>query len=102
MAGGYLRRGELAVALTRKASCLIADEPQAGVEPKYRQVVASLLRAQADAGAAILVTGHDAPELLDLADDVIWMTAGTTHGLGSSDQAQRHEQFCREYLGTRS
>ena len=25
--------------------------------------------------------------------------AGTTHGLGSPDEAQAHDQFRREYLG---
>lgn len=99
MSGGLLRRAELALAFARHPRCLLADEPLAGVEPKYRQVVASLLRSQADAGAAVLVTGHDALELLELADEVIWMVAGTTHGLGSSDEARNHHPFRREYLG---
>ena len=36
--------------------------------------------------------------LLDVADDVIWQTAGTTHHIGTPDQAQRNHQFRREYL----
>ena len=30
---------------------------------------------------------------------IIWVVAGTTHWLGSPDQARRHHQFSREYLG---
>jgi len=51
--------------------------------------------------AAILVTGHEVEDLFDLADEVIWMVAGTTHGLGTPEEAARHAQFRLEYLGTR-
>jgi ABC-type lipopolysaccharide export system ATPase subunit len=63
--------------------------------------VAAALRSRADAGAAILVTGHEVEDLLDLADEVIWMVPGTTHGLGTPEEAARHAQFRLEYLGTR-
>jgi ABC-type lipopolysaccharide export system ATPase subunit len=52
-------------------------------------------------GCALVVTGHEVPELLDLADEVVWMTGGTTHGMGTAAQAEAHEQFRRDYLGPR-
>ena len=54
---------------------------------------------RAGPGAAIVLTGHEVPDLLALADDVVWLTAGTTHGLGSPAAAITHDQFRREYLG---
>jgi hypothetical protein len=33
---------------------------------------------------------------------VIWMVAGTTHWIGTPDQARVHGQFRREYLGPRA
>ena len=48
----------------------------------------------------MVVAGHEVPELLALADEVIWMTAGTTHGLGSPAAAVTRDQFRREYLGS--
>jgi ABC-type branched-subunit amino acid transport system ATPase component len=45
------------------------------------------------------MTGHEVDAMLALADDVIWMTAGTTHALGSPTEATRHHQFSKEYLG---
>lgn len=69
------------------------------VEPKDRAVVIRALRVLADAGCALLLTGHEVEDLLTAADEVIWMVAGTTHGLGPSSQARRHHQFRREYLG---
>jgi len=101
MSGGELRRAEIWLAVAGSTSCLIADEPLLGIAPADRGRVAAALRARAAAGTAILVTGHEVEDLFDLADEVIWMVAGTTHGLGSPDEAARHSQFRLEYLGTR-
>jgi ABC-type multidrug transport system ATPase subunit len=101
MSGGEIRRAEIWLAVAAATSCLIADEPLLGIAPAYRSRVAEALRARAATGTAILVTGHEVEDLFDLADEVIWMVAGTTHGLGTPDEAARHAQFRLEYLGTR-
>jgi ABC-type branched-subunit amino acid transport system ATPase component len=46
----------------------------------------------------VLVTGHEARALLDVADHVVWMTGGTTHHLGTRDAAMAHDQFVSNYL----
>ncbi len=53
----------------------------------------------AQQGCAIVITGHEVCQLLDTADDIVWMAAGTTHGMGTPEEAIQHEQFRREYLG---
>ena len=102
MSGGERRRAEIWLAVAAASSCLIADEPFLGIAPADRRRVAAALRARAATGTAILVTGHEVEDLFDLADEVIWMVAGTTHGLGTPDEAARHAQFRLEYLGTRA
>jgi ABC-type branched-subunit amino acid transport system ATPase component len=47
------------------------------------------------------VTDHDVTDVLALADSVTWMAAGTTHQLGTPEEARSHDQFVREYLGRR-
>ena len=101
MSGGERRRAEIWLAVAGSTSCLVADEPLLGIAPADRAKVAAALQARAATGTAILVTGHEVEDLFDLADEVIWMVAGTTHGLGSPDEAARHHQFRLEYLGTR-
>jgi ABC-type multidrug transport system ATPase subunit len=101
LSGGERRRSELAVALVRKSVCLLADEPFMGVAPKDGEMLAQAFRALASDGCAVAMTGHEVPLLLDHADEVVWLVAGTTHGLGSADEARRHWQFQREYLGGR-
>jgi ABC-type branched-subunit amino acid transport system ATPase component len=100
--GGEMRRAEIAVALARRPRCLVADEPLHGVGPKDAEIVSKALRDLADAGCAVIVTGHEVATLLDLADDVTWLTTGgSTHGLGTPAEARAHHQFRREYLGSR-
>lgn len=101
MSGGERRRAELALVLARRPVCLLADEPFAELGPLDRTRVARALRLLAAEGCAIVVTGHEVTDLLACADLVVWMTAGTTHWLGSPDEALGHAQFRREYLGTR-
>jgi ABC-type multidrug transport system ATPase subunit len=99
LSGGEQRRAELALAWIRAPRCLLVDEPLAGIDPADRDVVADVLREMAGEGCAIIVSGHETARLLDMADDVVWMTAGTTHHLGTAALARQHEQFQREYLG---
>lgn len=96
---GEVRRAEVALAVLRQPVCLLADEPLEGISPVDCERISGAIRRLAAAGGAVVVTGHQAGALLELADDVVWMTAGTTHGLGSPAEAIRHHQFQREYLG---
>ena len=102
LSGGERRRAEIWLASTHSPMCLIADEPLLGIAPKDRGLVAATLRRLAESGTALLVTGHEVEDLFELADEVIWMVAGTTHGLGTPSEASHHAQFRIEYLGTRA
>jgi ABC-type multidrug transport system ATPase subunit len=99
LSGGERRRAELAMAVARSPSCLLADEPFLGIVPKDAEFFAEILRGVAADGCAVAITGHEVPSLFATADHVVWMTAGTTHALGTPDQAREHHQFVREYLG---
>jgi ABC-type multidrug transport system ATPase subunit len=99
LSGGERRRAEIALAWIRRPRCLLADEPFAGIAPRDAEVVAGALREMAAGGCAIVVTGHEVRQLLDIADDVVWMVAGTTQGLGSREEALKSDAFRRGYLG---
>lgn len=99
LSGGERRRAEIALAWIRAPRCLLADEPFAEIDPADRELIAQALRETAQNGCALVITGHEVRDLLEIADDVVWMTAGTTHGLGPPQAAAEHDQFRREYLG---
>jgi lipopolysaccharide export system ATP-binding protein len=99
MSTGERRRAELGLVLARRPVCLLGDEVFLGIAPHDAEHIAAALRAIADTGCAVLVTGHEVSTLLDLADDVVWMTAGTTHALGPPAEAVKNGSFMRDYLG---
>jgi len=96
---GERQRAVLGMVLVRRPECLIMDEPFAGVEPKDRPLIAGGIRELREAGAAIVISGHDVEDIFEVSDKVIWVTAGTTHWMGSPETAAAHDQFRREYLG---
>ncbi len=70
-----------------------------GIMPKDAELLISVFKRIAQSGCAVAITGHEVHSLFEAADDVLWMTAGTTHVLGTPAKARQHDQFCREYLG---
>jgi len=101
LSGGEKQRGSLALAAIRCPECLLMDEPFAGVAPLDRPTIARGLQRLKERGTAVVITGHDVDDLFAVSDEVIWVTAGTTHWLGHPGQAALHDQFRREYLGPR-
>ena len=99
LSGGERRRASLAIAIVRKPTCLLMDEPFVGVAPKDRPLIADGLLALRDGGCAVVISGHDVEDLFAVADEIVWVVAGTSHGIGSPEQAREHWQFRREYLG---
>jgi lipopolysaccharide export system ATP-binding protein len=99
LSGGERRRVEVALALVRQPLLLIADEPLMGIAPLDVELLGAGFRRLADGGCAVVLSGHEVPGLLDMADEVTWLSAGTTHGLGSAAAARENWQFRREYLG---
>jgi len=99
LSSGERRRAALAIAVACGPACLLADEPFLRIAPRDAETLASALRSLANAGCAVVVTGHETPTLLDLADEVLWLTAGTTHRLGPVEAALANEAFRTDYLG---
>jgi ABC-type lipopolysaccharide export system ATPase subunit len=99
LSGGEKNRAGVALAVLRRPVCLLTDEPLTNSAPKDRERICEALRTLRDRGCALVVTGHEARELLALADRVIWMVAGTTRDLGRTEAALTSHQFRREYLG---
>jgi lipopolysaccharide export system ATP-binding protein len=99
LSGGERQRAALAMALIRGPSCLLMDEPFSGVEPKDRPLIREGLETLRARGAAVVITGHDVEDVFQVADEIVWVVAGTTHVLGRPEEAATHDQFRREYLG---
>lgn len=76
MSGGERARVLLARALVADAPALIADEPLAGLDPEAQLLVGEVLREQARAGRAVLMTLHDLTLAAGLANRVAVIDQG--------------------------
>ena len=99
LSGGEQRRAEIAVAMARQPTCLLADEPFRGIDPISAELIGQALQHLARSGCGVVVTGHEIRSFLPFLSSVVWMTAGTTYALGPPAEAWRDERFRLEYLG---
>jgi ABC-type multidrug transport system ATPase subunit len=76
LSGGERRRLELARAFLAEPRVLLCDEPLTGLAPRDLPVIAGLLRARADRGAAVIVSDHHVAEALAIADRAILLVDG--------------------------
>jgi putative ABC transport system ATP-binding protein len=75
LSGGELARAGLAVALANDPPLILADEPTGELDEATAERVLALLRARADAGAAVLIVTH-APAVAAGADREIRLRDG--------------------------
>jgi putative ABC transport system ATP-binding protein len=79
LSGGELARAGLAVALANHPRVILADEPTGELDTVSGALILDLLRAHAEAGAAVLVVSHD-PEVAAVADREIRLRDGRVEG----------------------
>lgn len=79
---GVQRKVSFAVALAHRPEVLVLDEPTSGVDALSRAQLWDTIRAQADAGVAVLVTTHYMEEAQQC-DRLLLMAAGRLVGAGS-------------------
>lgn len=69
-----------AVAITRAmqfgARVVLLDEPTAALGPRETAAVLGVVRDMADRGETVVMVGHNLPQMLDLADNLVVMRAG--------------------------
>ena len=81
---GTLRLVELARALVADPLVLLLDEPVSGLDRRQAAAVATLLRALAGAGKAVLLIEHDPAFVRAAADEVHELAGGSLHRVGAA------------------
>jgi len=87
MSGGERARVLLARLLATRAPLLVADEPVAGLDPDAQLLTLDLLRAEAAAGAAVVVTLHDLGLAARTCDRVLVLDRGLVASQGAPVEA---------------
>ena len=89
LSGGNQQKLLIARWMGRSTRVLLLDEPTRGIDVGTKAEVYKLIRASADAGAAVLLVSSEMPELLALSDRILVMCAGCISGeLNGADMTQ--------------
>jgi lipopolysaccharide export system ATP-binding protein len=85
LSGGEKRRLEITRALVTSPKLLLLDEPFSGIDPIAKYEVQKIVRRLKERGLGILITDHDAREMLKLVDRAYLIHHGKVvcHGTGS-------------------
>jgi ABC-2 type transport system ATP-binding protein len=81
--GGMQRRLNLACGVLHTPRVMLLDEPTVGVDPQSRERIFTAVRAQADAGAAVLYSTHYMEEAESLCDRVVLIDDGKVIAAGT-------------------
>ena len=76
LSGGQSRRLQYALAICGRPDLLVLDEPTTGLDHEARRQLWATVRAEADAGAAVLLTTHYLEEADALADRIVVIEGG--------------------------
>lgn len=90
LSGGQRRRVQAAAALVGSPPLLLLDEPTAGADPETRSALLAVVKARADAGAAVVYATHYLPELVGLDATVALVRAGRVLARGTQHELTRH------------
>jgi ABC-2 type transport system ATP-binding protein len=82
---GNQQRAQLAAALVHEPELLVLDEPFAGLDPVAVQVLAELLRGEAERGAAVLFSSHQLELVQDICEEITIIDHG--HIVATGDLA---------------
>ena len=83
LSGGEKRRAAIAGVMAMEPEVLILDEPTAGLDPKGRDVILSLVKNyQAQTGCTVILVSHSMEDIARVADKVIVMNKGRVEMYG--------------------
>lgn len=83
LSGGEKRRAAIAGVMAMEPEVLILDEPTAGLDPRGRDVILSLVKNyQKQTGCTIILVSHSMEDIARVADKVIVMNKGKVERYG--------------------
>lgn len=96
---GQQRLLEIARALLMPHKLLMLDEPTAGVNPRIRQELRTILKNLRKEGKTILLIEHDMEFVMDISDMVIVLNEGKVLREGKPKDVVKDKRVLEAYLG---
>ena len=88
LSGGLKRRANLAAGLVHTPDLLLLDEPTVGIDPQARIRILDVVKAQADAGRAVVYTSHYLEEAEQICDRLAIVDHGAVLAIGTVGELQ--------------
>jgi branched-chain amino acid transport system ATP-binding protein len=85
--------------MAMRPKVLLLDEPAAGQDGEETERFASLLRALADDGTAVVLVEHDMGLVMSVCDQVYVLDLGKVIAVGPPDLVRNDETVLAAYLG---
>jgi phospholipid/cholesterol/gamma-HCH transport system ATP-binding protein len=104
LSGGMKKRVGLARAIIRQPSCVLYDEPTAGLDPVVADSINHLIRRlQGRFGITSLVVTHDMKSAFDVADHIAYLHEGRVYFHGTPNELQKStDKLIQDFLLGRS
>src|SRR6267142_2674751 len=104
LSGGMKKRVGLARAIIRRPSCVLYDEPTAGLDPVVADSINKLIRClQQRFGITSVVVTHDMKSAFDVADRVAYLHQGSVYFHGTPGELQQSsDPIIQDFLLGRS
>jgi len=99
LSGGERRRVEIARALVISPVFILLDEPFAGIDPIAVKEIQGMINTLKAKGIGVLITDHNAREMLKIADRLYIMIDGELQMSGSPESVMEDPVVRDHYLG---
>ena len=99
LSGGERRRLEIARSLVLDPSFILLDEPFSGIDPLTVIDIQKIIADLSHTGIGILITDHNVPETLAVADRAYILNGGRILCTGTPDELSADAEVRRVYLG---
>jgi len=91
---------EFAMALMNEPTCLLLDEPTAGINPTLiNGLIDRLKRANAEFGITLFIIEHNMRVIMSMAETIYCMAHGEMLAQGTPDEIQNDQRVIDAYLG---
>lgn len=99
LSGGERRRTEIARCLAIDPKFIMLDEPFAGVDPIAVEDIQTVVYKLKEKNIGILITDHNAPEILSITDRAYLLFEGRILFQGTSEELAENPVVREKYLG---
>ncbi len=91
---------EFAMALMNEPTCLLLDEPTAGINPTLiNGLIERLKRANTEFGITLFIIEHNMRVIMNMADTIYCLAHGEMLAQGTPDEIQNNQMVIDAYLG---